>query len=250
VAVIGRAQVLVNLDAKTKFVLADGSTGSVKDLVGSQRARVSGLLNTRTQTMVQTTLVRILSVASYRVAVSVTTPTIAAGKKEVLIITLLPGTRASISIRYPNGATTRASVTSDSKGTARYSFVVPANANSVSSQTAVVQLSSSAGTAKDTFSIKRAPIEVYAHLRSIKAGSEQTIELIGSRHARVELHILWPGNQYLTHTLQLGSTGRATYRVKVPKSSQKGQSGTTTVEAVLKTSTGSYLATTTFHVTP
>jgi len=246
-AVVGKTTYVVNLDRKTKIVRADGSTGSKADIVGSQQVRISGVVNTRTKTVIQTTLIRILSTTPSALGVVTDQSTIEVGKKQTLEITAPKGSRVKVSIRYPSGRKTDIGVHADNSGSATYSFTVPSGATSLSSHTAAVTVSSGKATVTTRFAITRAAVEVFVTHRSIKQGSRQTVELIGAPRTSVNIRVLWPDSRYLAHTVKLDSKGHGSYSVAVPKLT-KG-AGLATVEATVATSSGQYVGATTFTIT-
>ncbi len=249
-AVIGKTTYVVNLDKKTKIVRADGSIGSKVDVVGSQQVRLSGVVNTRTKTVVQTTLIRILSTTPSKLSVITDQSTIAAGRKQTLEITAPKHARVKVSIRYPSGHTAVAQATTDSSGSATYGFIVPSGVNTLSSHTVVVTVSAGKATATTRFTIVRATVEVYVAHRSIKHGSRQTIELLGAPRASVKIQVLWPDSHYLAHTVMLDSRGYGSYSVAVPKSTKA--EGRATVEATVSTPSGqtsSFTISTSFTIT-
>lgn len=249
VAVMGGKQVIVALDASTRIVRADGSVGSASDLVGSQQVQVTGVYNARTKTVVQTDLVRILSSTSSRIAVSAGHNPIAPGAKQTLSITAPLGSTVRVIVRYPNGLTRKATSGTDDTGKGTYSFVVPLAANSRSSQTASVTVSARGQTGKTTFTVQRAPVEVYVSHTSVKRGGAQTVQVLGPHRASASLRVLYPGGRYLAHRLVLDAHGHATYTFRVPRTLHRPLPLTVTVEAQAKSQAGQYVATVTFKVT-
>jgi phospholipase C len=249
VAVLGGKQVVVDLNKTTKVVRADGSVGSASDLVGSQQVQLTGVYNARTKTMVQTTVVRVLSTRSSRLAVSAVHDPVAPGAKETLSITAPLGSTVSISVHYASGLTRKGKSGTNDTGKGTYSFVVPLGANSRSSQTAAVTVTAKGVTANATFTVQRAPVEVYVRHTSVKHGSTQTVDVLGPHHARATLRILYPGGRYAAHTVTLDAHGRATYTFRLPKSLHKALPATVTVEVEATSSAGPFVATVTFKVT-
>jgi hypothetical protein len=121
--------------------------------------------------------------------------------------------------------------------------------NTRSSQTAAVTVTAKGVTANTTFTVQRAPVEVYVSHKSVKRGGTQTVYLFGPRRTRAALRILYPGGLYVTHTLTLDPHGHATYSFHLPKTFHKTPPVTVTVEAEAKTSAGPYVATATFRGT-
>jgi hypothetical protein len=248
-ATLGTTQIVVNLDAHTKIVRADGSRGSGTDLVESESVRISGVFNTRIKTLVSTTLVQIASTGSSKLTVSAAHDTIAARSKQTLTLTAPAGSTVSLTIRYPSGRTTKAHVRMNRSGKGAYSFTVVSGANSRSSQRVTVTASLKTGKAVTSFAVERAPVEVYVDYQSVKRGATQVVELIGSDSAAVQVRVLWPGGQYSSHSLHLNVSGKATYRFKVPSVIHGKTPASVTVEAQISNSAGTYVGTATFKVT-
>jgi len=248
-AVIGGATYVVNLDTATKIVRADGSTGSTADLVGSQRILLTGLLNTKAHIAIHVTLIRILSASSATVQVMVSRGAVAVGSTQTVTIRAPRGSTVKVSIRYANGRSTRARVTASHDGKAAYRFAIPSGVNSVSSHTVGVMVSSGAATAQTQFTVERAPVEVYIAHKTVKAGGSQTIELVGSPDAGVELRVLWPDHHYLSHTTHLDTNGHGNYRVSLPNSIHQGSKASVIVEATVSTPTGQYVTALSFAIT-
>jgi hypothetical protein len=246
---MGTTQIVVNLDAHTKILRADGSRGSATDLVESESVRISGLINTRIRTLVSTTLVQIASTGSSKMTVTAAHDSIAARSKQTLSITAPAGSTVSLTIRYASGRTTKAHVRISGSGKGTYSFTVVSGASSPSSQRVTVTASSKAGTAVTSFAVERAPVEVYVDHQSVKRGATQVLELIGSDSAAVHVRVLWPGGQYSSHFLHLNIKGKATYRFQVPRVIHAKTPASITVEAEVSSSVGTYVGTATFKVT-
>jgi hypothetical protein len=248
-ATLGATQIVVNLDAHTKIVRADGSRGSGTDLVESESVRISGVINTRIKTLVSTTLVQIASTGSSRLTVTAAHDTIAARSKQTLTITAPANSTVSLTIRYPSGRTTTAHVKINSSSKGTYSFAVVSGANSRSSQRVTVTASLKTGKAVTSFAVERAPVELYLDHPTIKRGATQVVELIGSDSATVHLRVLWPGGQYSSRSLHLNISGKVTYRFKVPSVIHGKTPASVTVEAEVSNSAGTYVGTATFKVT-
>ncbi len=248
IAQIGSMQALVNLDSHTRIVRADGSRGSTSDLVGSQRVRITGELDTHSKSVTQTTTVRIESSTSSKVDVSVDRDTIPPASKQTLTVTAPYGSTVDISIKYPNGKTKKATVGTNDSGKGTYSFTVPSRYTTKSSQTVVVRASSKAGTATTTFDILRAPVEIFVRHGSVTLGARQELDVIGPGRERVAIHVRYPGRSSQSHTLLLNGDGRATYSFTVPKNLHLGKNKSVTVEAQIASSSGSYVATASFKI--
>ena len=248
-AMIGKESILVDLDKKTKVILPDGTTGSLNDLVGAQAVRISGVFNTRRETVIQTSLIRILTGTTAKVTVKASHSTVSAGSKQTLTMNASSGATLTIRIRYAGGRTKSAKVKTDKHGKATYSFTVPAGANSRTSQTARVTVSSSSGGASTSFTVKRAPAEIYLRHSSVKRGQDQTVWIIGPHKAKVELQLLWPDSRYAAHTIHLDSKGLATYTFRVPNISRHVHSTTALVQATISLPTGISAARAHFKIT-
>jgi len=239
----------VDVDARTRIVLANGSRGSLADLVGSQLVTLTGLYDSNTSTMIQTTEIHLVSARNSSMSVSANQPSVGQGATQSLAITAPNGNAVSISIRYPSGRTTRTSVTADDTGRAMYSFTVPAGTTTLTSQTAIVFVSSNQKTAATSFTVLRAPIEAYIAHRSVKHGGRQSVYLLGGKGAAVHIRVLLPGNRYFSASMHLDSRGHGTYSFRVPSVKLKHGRAKATIEATSLSSSGPAIATTSFTIT-
>lgn len=245
-ATMGHSTIVVNLASKPTVTRADGSRGKLTDLVGNQQVRISGVLNTRTLTLVRTTSIRILTSRSPRIAVAISHSSIPSGSKQTVTVTTRPNTRVKLTIAYADGSTQRKSLTTDSTGHATYRFTVPARVDTRHSQIATVTVSSSRGTAITTFSVARGPIEVYLAHASVKRGAKEQAIVFGPRSAAVELQVLYPNHHYVTHRVSLSTSGRGTYSFTVPRG--KSVRGKAAVQVALDTPAGITLAVAHFRI--
>jgi phospholipase C len=249
IAQMGSMQVLVNLDAHTHIVRADGSRGTSADLVGSQKVRITGEVNTHSKTFIQTKTVRIVSSAASKVDVTADRDSVAPGSKQTLRITAPYGSTVTLTITYPNKSVKRTHVGIDDSGHGTYTFTVPSGRTTRSSHTVQVKASSKDGTDETSFVISRAPVEVFVKETSLPPGHRQTVYVIGPRKAHVQLRVLWPGGRYDTHTITLDSHGRKTYSFTVPTTLHARRNSAVTVEAQVSKSGTTYVATANFTIT-
>jgi phospholipase C len=247
-AMLGKENVVVNLQRQTHIVRADGSPGSTNDLVGDQAVEVSGSLNTRTTTVIRTTTIRIITSSAGKFQMVLGAPSVRPGGKESLHISGPPNISAHIVITLPNGKQQRKTVHTDAKGRTTYTFTLPSGANQLTSQRADVEITSSAGKISSSFTVARAPIELYLTHSSVTGGKKQIATVLTSAHAQVTLLVLWPDGRYLNHKLKVDTKGRGTYTFTVPKLSGRVHSHTASVEATVSKSSGTYLATSRFVV--
>lgn len=243
-ATMGGKSVLLTFSRKTAVTLPDGTRGTVSDIVGNQAVRVSGLLNTRTLTMIRTTSVRIMTLPGSRVSLTILHPTITSGSKQVLAIGAAAGSTVSITVRYPDGKTTHGTASVDHSGQGSYSFKVRSGVDTARSDRAEVTVSTGGSTAAAGFTVSRAPLEVYASSSKVTAGGGQEAIVYGPKHGSVRLQILWPDGRYSTHTIQVGSSGRGTYSFHT-----RSARGTVELQVTATTTTGTLFATTKFKVT-
>jgi hypothetical protein len=247
-AKMGKSNVVVNLSSKTKIVRPDGSTGNREDLVGNQIVAVTGLINTRSMTVVQTSSIRILTAVAAKVAVVPSSLLIKPGSKQKLTIKATPKSSAKLTISYASGSKKEVTLKTDTSGKATYTFTVPLNANSEKSQLTTVTVSSSAGKSTSSFTVSRAAVEVYVKDRTPKGGGSQTITVFGPDRAHVQTVVLWPDKHYLSHTVTLDSHGKGTYSFRVSRVGSHADTHTAVVQVTLTRSSGVVAAITTFTI--
>ncbi|HLJ68303.1 MAG TPA: alkaline phosphatase family protein [Chloroflexota bacterium] len=247
-ASIGRRTVIVDLSPRTTITLADGSTGTVEDLVGNEVVRLTGLLNTRNMTVIQLRSLVVVTGPKSRVTVSVAHSTVRPGTRQTISIVAPPGVRLTLSIAYAGGSRKRVVLTGGHSGHTTYSFTIPTGANSYRSQRAAVSLQSSAGAATSSFSVARATLEVFALHSTVSPGQRQSILLIGPKSASVRVQLLWPDGRYSSHDLRLDRRGAGSYSLTVPRMSGRPRSRTVDVQAILAEPTGDILAAARFEL--
>jgi hypothetical protein len=239
-AMIGNENVIVNLSPKTRIILANGHRGSTDDLIGDQAVGITGLLDTNTMTVFQTSEIRLRSLTQSRVVVTVRSLSIKAGQKQTVMVGAPPGTSLQIEIRFASGTTIRKSLVASRSGKSEYTFTVPAGSNTAGSQRAMVTVTSKSGTARTVFIVERTTIEAYLSHRSVKQGDTQTVVVIGPRSASAQLQIFWPDGRYTTHSLHLDSHGHARYSFRVPKMSGPLRTHTALVQVTVSRVSGTY----------
>ena len=247
-ATLGKQSVLVNLSSKTRIILPDGSTGTVEDIVGNQLVSISGLLNTTSLTVIDVSTLRIRTAATSRVSITIAHASVKPGTKQTISLSAPPRSVLAISIRYAGGKVEQKTTSASSAGKAVYSFTVPADVNSYSSDRAAVIVTAPAGTAETSFSVERAPVEAYLLHSSVKAGSSQTVQIVGPRRVSVQVQILWPDGRYTLHTLQLDSHGHGSHTFTVPSSERSAKSKSATVQVTLSLPSGTYLSVVRFRI--
>ena len=247
-AMIDKKSVVVNLSSRTKILLPNGSAGTRQDLVGNQVVSLSGVLNTKTMTVVQASTIRIQTAPAWQLAVRQANDVMKPGGKQWLKISAPAGTSVSLSIQYPSGTKKSAHLVSGSDGTVWYSFVVPAGVNSATSQRATILVSSRAGTSTSVFTVARSTVEVYAKYSSVKGGDKQSLTILGPKKSSAQIQALWPDGRYTSHSLHLDSHGRAGYSLTVPRISSHTKSRAATVQAVVSLSSGMYVASARFRI--
>jgi phospholipase C len=247
-AVLDGRTVLVNFSPKSTVFLPDGTRGSIADIVGNQVVRISGLLNTRTLTIVRTTTVRILTLPGARLSLSVGHQTVAPGSQQSLVISAPADSSVHITIRYASGKRTSHAISVNHAGRGTYTFTVPVDANSASSQRAVVTVTEGGSTAMSGFIVGRGPLEVYAAHRRAKPGSRQRLTIFGLKRAAAQVQILWPDGRFTTHRIRLDSRGRAVYAFTV-RSLAKKSGRTVQVQVTEATRSGTVFASTSFRET-
>jgi phospholipase C len=244
---IGKENALVDFSPRVNIVRRDGTIGSRNDLVGNQQIRITGLLDTQTETVVQVRSISILTGPTVKTKIALRHSTVSPGATQTVLISSAPRSKLSIEVRYAGNQTVHTSALSDASGHATYSFTVPYGVNSPTSTRATVSVT--AGRARTTvhFSVKRAALEVFAGATSVKPGKVQTILLIGPRGASVDLQILWPDGTFTRHSLRLDSKGTGSYSLKVPSLHGHPKSMTATVQALTTLHSAPYVAITHFR---
>jgi phospholipase C len=244
---IGKENSLVDLEPSVKVFRLDGTAGSRNDLVGNQEIRISGLLDTKTMTVIKVTGITVVTGPLVKLKVSVAHTTVSAGSKQAISITASARSKVSLLIQYAGGKLVRASIATDSHGHASYAFTVPSGVNSFSSSEATISVTAGTAVSRAHFSVKRAALEVFAEHDVVKPGGTQNILLLGPRNATVDLQVLWTDGTFTRHSLRLDSQGHGSYSVKVPTPKGHPSSSTVTVQALTSLSSGPVIAVTHFH---
>jgi hypothetical protein len=247
-AKLGNKDVVVSLSGPIKITLPSGAPGSRADLVGGQVVSVTGFLNTRTMTVVRTTDIKVVTTQRVRLAVSVKHPDVKAGSKQTLSLSGSPGSTVSVDVRFAGGKKLHRSVHLSGAGRATYSFSVPFDANSATSQRAAVTATGGTNTVSASFTVIRAPVEVYAAASTVSSNARQTLTVFGAKHGTVTVTLLYPDGHYAAHKLKLGSTGEGKYDFRVRKLSSKSAAGTVDVQAMENRSSGVFIAVTHFKI--
>src|SRR6202011_3042344 len=84
---IGKENALMDIEPGMKVIRKDGSPGTVNDLIGNQEIRLTGLLDTKTMTVIRVTSVKILTGPSIRAKITVSPSTVSPGSKVKVTIT-------------------------------------------------------------------------------------------------------------------------------------------------------------------
>jgi len=236
-ASLGRAPVVVNLGKDTRIIRSNGTSGSRTDLVGDQAVLVTGLLDTHTMVVVEATQIRLMAVPTSRLSLRLSHSTRRPGSKQTVYITGPPATISRVEIRYPNGVSYHMYMHTDAAGQARYSFAVPARANTAVLSRTNVKVLTDRSSASASFSIERLPLELYIRHTAVKRGAGQSVSLYGYARASVVLTILYSNGHYFTHMAHLDSHGRGSYTFHLPASLHP-TAGSVTVQAFASRSTG------------
>lgn len=247
-AMLGKENVVVNLQSRTHIIRPDGSSGTTNDLVGDQAVELSGSLNTRTMTVIQTSKIRIVTSTAGKFQMVLGASSVSPGGKQSLHVSGPPNIAAKIVITFPSGKQLHKSVRTDAKGKATYTFTVPPGTNRLTSQRADVKITSSAGKISSGFTVSRAPVELYLAHSSVTGGKTQVVTVLSSPRAHVKLLVLLPDGRYLTHQVTTSDNGRGTHTFTVPKLRGHPHSHTVVVEATVSKTSGTYLATSHFVV--
>jgi phospholipase C len=247
-ALIGKMAVVVNLNRGVKIIRPDGSLGTRADLVGSQQVFVTGLLNNVSKNVMDVTEIRLVTGVTTHAGISVAHSVVKPGRTQNVTLTGASGSTASLTIRYASGKRLSARVNLDQKGHGTYSFRVPAGVNTYSSQTASVLASTTQGHSIASFIVARAVLEVYVDHATVKPHSSQPVRLIGPSRGHVRLQILFPDLHYVATTVTLDRSGRYDYVLKVPALQGRTTSTQATVDAIIGTPAGDYLASAPFSI--
>jgi phospholipase C len=213
---IGKENALVNLPPRVKVFHRDGTPGSRNDLVGNQQIRISGLLDTQSETVIHVDNITVLTEPTVKTKVNVRHSTVSPGSTQTVDILGSPHTKMLVSVKYASGTTFHSSVVTDVAGRATYSFTVPAGVNTFTSTRATVTVSAGRLVTSAAFSVKRSTLEVYVKSSVVKAGSTQTILLLGPRRASVNLQLLYPDGTFGMRSVRLDVKGTGGYSLKVP----------------------------------
>jgi len=246
-ATIGKESILVDLGPKTKILLPGGTHGTLLDLIGNQAVQISGIYNTRTRTILRTTRIKILTAPTAKVTLTVARPSVSVGAKQSITVTAPPGTTVRLLVHYPSGRTSIATIHVANAGHGSYTFNVPSSVNTYSSQRATVIATSTTGAASTSFSVSRAPLEIYPVQRVVKAHGREDFRFVGPKRGSVSLFILLPDGRFSTHSVHLDSHGQASYIYHVPALG-KHRSKTAHVVATTKVSTKLIAATSQFEI--
>ncbi|GAC1327408.1 MAG: hypothetical protein NVSMB22_18890 [Chloroflexota bacterium] len=129
-AMIGRKSVIVDIGKNTKFIRADGSRGTPADVVPNQGIRISGLINTRTDTVIETASIRVVTrtraTPPHTVALSVSLKNASARARDRQTVTMhgAPSAQIEIQVLYPDAHFDTHTLRLDSHGRGVYTFVV------------------------------------------------------------------------------------------------------------------------------
>jgi phospholipase C len=245
---IGRVGASMALTNHTVVTRPDGSAGTARDLAAKQVVQVTGLLNTRSMSIGRVTRIRIRTGFAERPALAVPRGSVKPGTRQHIRVSASPGTTALITIRFAVGKSLQGRITADKSGQANYAFTVPINANTATSQRATVVVTSSKQKWTGSFDVARATLEIYAVHRTVKTGGRQTLELLGSPKAAVQLQTLLPDGRYVAHGLRLDGHGKASYSFLVPRLSGHTHEKTVSVQGIVSTPSGAFLAATQFVI--
>jgi phospholipase C len=241
-AKLGRTDVVVSLGSHASIVLADGSTGSVNDLSGGETIQVTGLLNTHSMTVVRTTDVKILGSQPIKFGVEAGYSTIEPGRKQTLTVTGVSKGKVSITVTFASKRKIQVAKSVPSSGRFVYAFSVPYNANTLSSQQALVLVTSGTSKASTSFTVSRAPVEIYASPSTVRQKGFETLSILGSKKASITITLLYPDGVYSSHKLRLSGSGQATYRFRVRKLSRRTKGHTVNVQATISRSSSVFIA--------
>jgi phospholipase C len=245
---IGKENALVNFPASVKVFRLDGTRGTRNDLVGNQQIRISGLLDTQSESMIHVDSITILTGPTVKTKVALRHSTVALGSTQTVLISASPRTTFAVSVRYASGASSRGAVVTDGAGRATYSFIVPAGVNSPTSNLATVSVSLGRLVTSARFSVARATLEVYARSSTVKRGGSQTIYVLGPRSASVDLQLLWPDGTFTRQSVRLDQHGHGISSVKVPAPRGHPRSTTVTVQALTTVHSAPVVAVTHFKI--
>jgi hypothetical protein len=237
-ATIGKQSVIVNVSSKTRVQLANGAVGTRADLLGGQQVRLSGYLDTASSTVVRLESVRILTGPPIHLSATVSRSEVTPGDRQTISIKGTARTAVTIVVRYPSGSAVTTRQTIGSSGGLTTSFNVPAGPNSYTSNTALVTVAAGSAHAAATFTIKRAPVEMYVGHGSVRVGESEQLRVVSHPRARVTLLILLPDAHYASETVTTDTHGRAAYNYRVP--TVRSKSRTVTVQAIYQEPRATY----------
>lgn len=247
-ATIGKRSVVVNLDKKTRIIRADGSHGSLKDLIGNEAVTLSGPFNAHTMTVVHADEIRVKTGPKSSLTMTVAHRSLHPGQRQTVTIHAPAGSKVRLVIRFPAGHPLESSFTIASSGSRTYSFTVPAVSSTVTQRSAGLVLTTAKGNVTSSFTILRAPLEVRALHRLIHPGQKQIFELYGPARAYGTIQVLLPNGQYTTKIFRLDRHGRSKITYSVPRMHGHLTGSTATVQVIVIRSSGPLMAQARFAV--
>jgi phospholipase C len=247
-AKLGRSDVVVSLGSHPTIVLPDGSSGSADDLSGGETVQVTGLLNTHSMTVVRTTDVKILGSQAIKFGVEAGYSTVKPGRKQTVTVVGVSKGKVSITVTFASKKKIQVTKSVPSSGRLVYAFSVPYDANTLSSQRASVLVTSGASKTTTSFTVLRAPVEIYASPSTVRQKAFETLSILGSKRASVTVTLLYPDGIYSTHKLRLSSSGHGTYRFHVRKLSRRTKGRDVNVQATVSQSSSVFIAVTQFKL--
>ena len=150
--------------------------------------------------------------------------------------------KISITVTFAGKKTIHKTESVPSSGKVVYSFSVPYDANTLTSQQAGVLVTSGSSRATTSFTVARGPVEVYASPSVVRQNATETLAILGSKKALVTITILYPDGVYATHKVRLSASGKGTYRFRVRKLSHRTSSREVNVQAMVSHSSSVFIA--------
>jgi phospholipase C len=244
---MGSTDVVIDITPGVTITLPSGARGSIADLLSGQEIALTGFYNERTKTVVRTTEISVLTLQGGRLTATPSVKMVQPGSQQTIVVTgVLLNAPVHVAVHLPNGTVVAGDLMGTSRGTVSYRFTVPLQANTVTSTHAEVTVTSGSESIDTTFTIARAPVELYLQHTRVKGGAHESVTVFGSKHARAMVVVLYPDGRYTSHALRLDSTGRATYSFTVRSMSKHEKTRTVTVQVTGSNSTGTFVSVASF----
>lgn len=214
---MGGQEVQASLSRNVSVKNADGTSAAVADLVENEYIQVTGLFNARALTMPVVSGIRILTVRTGRLVLSLHQREVAPGKRVSLQVDGSPSTDYSVTVQYPDGTSTTGHVATDANGQGLYRFTALRGHDTLESRQVAVIVSARSGTQVTTFVLRRAPLEVFVSRRVATQGHDESLTLLGPKGASASVLVRWADGTSVERAVRLNPSGTASVTIRVPR---------------------------------